>query len=439
MHYLSACCIVKDEDPFLHEWLTYHALLGVEHFYIYDNESARPAREHPAVQKYLRAGRATVFEVQGKEMQIPVYDQCLELYGKNNKWIAFIDLDEFICLQGKENGELMDLRPLLAEFEAHNGLALNWLSFTSAGLLRQPSGLVIENYPLVTKNTPVSDFHVKSVVRAAEALRARNAHVFYFRNGQGPVNENRRPLPPGWPYSQSSHRSVWLNHYHFKSQEDYEYKIARGRADLAVDNSEAKYKLFYGHIEEEAVENRHATSLGPLVEKWMRLPEPPPLLPEITTPDNFFVPGDAHGEKSALKSAPGLDPHLQLCLAILDGKAAAEQYPGEALSREQRLNRAQAALCRAALYYENDIRLWVMRAMLARLQRNFGAAEGFINRAIGIDEHPFVYEELFHLTLVSRGKREAAKVLFYMENLPRSRVDDEGYKKKLQLLGKMVL
>ena len=45
MRYLALCCIVKDENMFLKEWLAYHALLGVEHFYIYDNMSAVPVRE----------------------------------------------------------------------------------------------------------------------------------------------------------------------------------------------------------------------------------------------------------------------------------------------------------------------------------------------------------------------------------------------------------
>ena len=28
MRYLALCCIVKDENMFLKEWLAYHALLG---------------------------------------------------------------------------------------------------------------------------------------------------------------------------------------------------------------------------------------------------------------------------------------------------------------------------------------------------------------------------------------------------------------------------
>ena len=39
--YLSILCIIKNED-YLEEFILYHYLLGVEHFYIYDNESDIP-------------------------------------------------------------------------------------------------------------------------------------------------------------------------------------------------------------------------------------------------------------------------------------------------------------------------------------------------------------------------------------------------------------
>lgn len=38
-HYLSVCCIFKDEAPYLEEWLRFYSLIGVEHFYLYDNDS----------------------------------------------------------------------------------------------------------------------------------------------------------------------------------------------------------------------------------------------------------------------------------------------------------------------------------------------------------------------------------------------------------------
>lgn len=51
---LAVCAIFKDEAAYLREWLDFHLLMGVEHFYLYDNgssdQSGRPwHRTWPAV------------------------------------------------------------------------------------------------------------------------------------------------------------------------------------------------------------------------------------------------------------------------------------------------------------------------------------------------------------------------------------------------------
>jgi len=37
--------ILKDEDAFVEEWVAYHRILGVDHFYLYDNDPRQPLSE----------------------------------------------------------------------------------------------------------------------------------------------------------------------------------------------------------------------------------------------------------------------------------------------------------------------------------------------------------------------------------------------------------
>ncbi len=94
MDYLSLCLIAKDEDEYLQEWLDYHILIGVERFYIYDNESKNPIRN--LLTEYIDAGWVVVHEIKGTAVQVMAYQHCLQTYGENSKWIGFIDADEFI-------------------------------------------------------------------------------------------------------------------------------------------------------------------------------------------------------------------------------------------------------------------------------------------------------------------------------------------------------
>src|SRR5262245_4909673 len=38
-YYLAIVAVVKNEAPYLEEWLDFHCLVGCSHFYIYDNGS----------------------------------------------------------------------------------------------------------------------------------------------------------------------------------------------------------------------------------------------------------------------------------------------------------------------------------------------------------------------------------------------------------------
>ena len=47
-YYVIICAILKDETPYLIEWVEHHLKIGVEHFVLYDNNSIIPARHTPA-------------------------------------------------------------------------------------------------------------------------------------------------------------------------------------------------------------------------------------------------------------------------------------------------------------------------------------------------------------------------------------------------------
>jgi hypothetical protein len=41
--------ILKEEDSFVEEWVAYHRLLGVDHFYLYDNDPRQRAIYLPCI------------------------------------------------------------------------------------------------------------------------------------------------------------------------------------------------------------------------------------------------------------------------------------------------------------------------------------------------------------------------------------------------------
>jgi len=52
--YIGLCTMVRDEHPFIREWITYHNYIGVDKFYVYDHLSLPPIE--PLIQDFIMTG-----------------------------------------------------------------------------------------------------------------------------------------------------------------------------------------------------------------------------------------------------------------------------------------------------------------------------------------------------------------------------------------------
>lgn len=129
-HYLSICAIFRNEAAMLREWLPFHLGVGVGHFYLYDNGSDDASRE--IIEPYRQRGLVTLTDWPVNPGQIPAYRHCANTFADETRWVAFIDLDEFLF-----SPQQRDLRPILAEYERFAGIGVHSFYFGSAGQ-RQP-------------------------------------------------------------------------------------------------------------------------------------------------------------------------------------------------------------------------------------------------------------------------------------------------------------
>jgi hypothetical protein len=246
-HYLSICAIFRDEAPYLEEWLRVHGGVGVDHFYLYDNGSRDDFR--PILQPWLDKGAATLIDWPHEQGQLSAYADCLARRRRESRWIAFIDIDEFLFAPDGS-----DLPAILADFEAFPGVGANWVVFGSGGHLHKPAGLVTRSYerrasfdlrvgferllrpgghPRNMADYPLFWAHVKSIVDPREVIRVHTPHSFQYRNAREAVDENGVPIRGGLLSSISAGVSVnrlRVNHYWSKSLRELESKVLRGAA-----------------------------------------------------------------------------------------------------------------------------------------------------------------------------------------------------------------
>tara|TARA_R100001082_G_scaffold110836_2_gene91978 strand:+ start:391 stop:1173 length:783 start_codon:yes stop_codon:yes gene_type:complete len=233
MNYLSIVAVMKDELKNLPEWLEFHRNVGVEHFYLYDNNSS------DATWGYIKDNEfddISYFRTDMDMCQMSCYFNALTAFRDQSRWMAFIDLDEFLY---SPKG---DLKTQLKDFEQFAGIAVNEVFYGSNGHKTRPEGGILKNY---TKRRKSVDKHIKTICQPqATICSAFNPHSFYYLQG-GAVDENK--VPCRGPYNPKGTTDIFrINHYWVKSEEEYEKKLTRGRADVPSRDPQFRYTTGIG-------------------------------------------------------------------------------------------------------------------------------------------------------------------------------------------------
>ncbi len=218
--YLSICAIYRDEGPYLREWIEFHRLAGVERFFLYDNFSEDDHLE--VLAPYVEEGIVSVRRWPVFNPQVAAYNDCIRWHRYDSRWIAFIDVDEFLF---SPTGQ--PLPEVLADYEAWPGVAVAWVMFGTGGHRTRPVGLVIENY-LRTIARVEGGMNMKSIVDPTRVTTYASAHHCAYPYLSA-VDENHVPVD-GHTLVPPSVERLRLNHYHWKSEEEYVAKCARKRA-----------------------------------------------------------------------------------------------------------------------------------------------------------------------------------------------------------------
>jgi hypothetical protein len=219
MSYLAVCAIYKDEGPYLREWVEFHRLVGVDRFFLYDNRSEDEHRE--ALAPAVDDGVVDVRDWPLHPGQMPAYRDCLESHREDARWIAFLDIDEFLFSPtGRPVSEI------LPEFEQWPGVVVNRPAFGPGGHSTKPPGLVIENY--LWRGTAGNT--IKTIVDPRRVVESTTPHTFVYEGGALPVDENKNPVG-GHRTEEVSISLLRVNHYHTKSEQEWRHKFTRPRSD----------------------------------------------------------------------------------------------------------------------------------------------------------------------------------------------------------------
>ena len=210
-------CIIKNEALYMKEWIDFHHLLGVEHFFVYDNGSTDNIKE--ILKPYIENGLVTYIYYPGMYMQHRAYNDAVKKYKNDTKWMAFIDPDEFVVpLKNKT------ILGFLYDYDEYSQILIYWLMYGSSHHKKRPEGLVIENFKYHAQKPT---FLTKAIVNPRRVIYA-DVHYHFVVGKTTDENFNVQYVSDA---SLASINKIRINHYFLKSFEEFSIKHAKGRTD----------------------------------------------------------------------------------------------------------------------------------------------------------------------------------------------------------------
>lgn len=314
MRYASICAIVKNEDISLREWILYHFAIGFEHITLYDNGD--PASAGAVVRDFVENGLVAVIDFPIRHnQQMQAYAECLRNAASASRWLAFIDVDEFVVMRRHK-----DIKDFLDQYDKFGGVCMHWKMFGSNGHISRPKGRVIGSY---TQSLSLSSLF-KSIVRTDRAIAPLSPHHFAFRDNFYCVNEDCIPVLSSQSYPLAN--LIQLNHYFYKSQQDFEDKVNRGFFAGHGPSAIRQMEQFYEHLSMSGSTDKSACKFAPALDRLERAGAsaiarliagnaPKDWISEILTIANSIPGGDMAGVKRRLALVKRYYDNLEIQLA----------------------------------------------------------------------------------------------------------------------------
>ncbi|TRD22423.1 glycosyltransferase family 2 protein [Palleronia caenipelagi] len=275
---------MKNEGPFLLEWIAYHRVIGVTDFIVYTNDCTDGTDTFLQLlqDKGILQHRENPFKSQpGVKPQHAALDAAQrEDVVKGAHWLMASDVDEYIAVHVGDG----TLKSLFAAVGEANFISLTWRLFGNSDIEEYEDDFIIRQFTQCAHkfcNKPHQAWGFKTLYRNIDIFKKMGVHrpkglkaellpAIRWVNGSG------KPMP------QSEYRNAWrsnastfgydlvtLNHYAIRSVESFLVKRDRGRVNHTDRDQGLAYWFRMNH---NSTEDRSIQRMIPaLEEEWARL------------------------------------------------------------------------------------------------------------------------------------------------------------------------
>lgn len=289
----TVVCSVRNEGPFLVEWITWYRRLGFTDVVVVTNDCT----DHSPALLDALADRGWCTHLR---CDVPDQKQICAVklrhahateQVRSSDWVLVCDVDEFLVIH-RGKGQIADL--IEGPEDPYLGMSINWRVFGTSGRLTWEEGLVHRQFVSAAAPDDISSRWVKSITShpdwfrrlgehgpkrlvAARATAPWGAPGMRWVNSSGievpqwtPQGDYMRRLPGGLV----THAAAQMNHYMIRSEESFRLKKGQLSAVAGKDRYTDDFMVKFNRNEvTDTTALRHLAAFDVLYDQAMGLPD----------------------------------------------------------------------------------------------------------------------------------------------------------------------
>ena len=238
------CTLGKKENKYIKEFVEYYKKLGIDKIFLYDNNELNEENFTIILKEYINNKFIEIINFRGKySPQFEIYNDCYKNNYKVYDWLIFYDIDEFINLKNYSN-----IKYFLNErkFKKCKSIYLNCFRHTDNDLLYYDNRSLVERFPKIKWNSKM--YTLKTIMRGnLENINFKTSHWLDRNiigcNALGKLIKPNKKVKIDIDFKKSFFKLYYIDHYCFKSTEEFVNKIIKGDGIFGCNNKIKNHKI----------------------------------------------------------------------------------------------------------------------------------------------------------------------------------------------------
>lgn len=270
---VTAVSMMKDEAPYLLEWVAHHLALGFTDILVYTNDCTDGTDkilirlQELGLAHHRRNDIPDGLKPQPSALKYAQKDPIVQ----NSDWVIVFDADEFLCIKSGDG----TIDSLISDAGDANGIVITWRIYGSGFVEDWSEDPVTEQYRYAAPQSWNKGWGVKTLfkfdpeywVLGIHRPKIKNKHLKTdFPDSVKWVNGSLQPMEDyfkfrGWRSIRRTigYEHAQMNHYAVKSIDSYAMRRLRGNVNLKKDKYNADYWALQDRNEvEDTCATRHA-------------------------------------------------------------------------------------------------------------------------------------------------------------------------------------